>query len=109
MRRIAVIGAGIFGCEISVALAKSGYDVTLFEKKDEILNGSTTNSVRRLHLGFRYPRSVETAVQSRLGFRKFMERYPESVDSNFPNYYAIAKEDSKPQRLNLKPSPQLLR
>ena len=95
MRRIAVIGAGIFGCEISVALAKSGYDVPLFEKKDEILNGSTTNSVRRLHLGFHYPRSVETAVQSRLGFRKFMERYPESVDSNFPNYYAIAKEDSK--------------
>ena len=95
-KKIGVIGAGVFGSEIAVQLAKKGFSVTLFEKEQDILSGGgTPNSVMRLHMGFHYPRSIETAVQSRIGFKQFLERFPDSVDLDFENYYAIAKNGSK--------------
>jgi len=93
--KIAVIGAGIFGVCASVELSKQGYEVTLFEKNKEILQGSTANSQNRLHLGLHYPRDIETAKQSIVGFHNFKSIFGEALYVNFPNYYAIPKEGSK--------------
>ncbi len=95
MKNIAVIGGGIFGCSIAVELAKEGHKVTLFEKLPEILSGATTNSTNRLHLGLHYPRDLKTASQSKIGFADFEGRFPETVRRDFPNYYGIAKTNSK--------------
>lgn len=95
MKSVAVIGAGIFGSEISIKLASGGFEVTLFEANNDICMGSTPNSVMRLHLGFHYPRSLETAVQSRKGFISFVRRFPDCVDLSFNNFYAVAKEGSR--------------
>jgi glycine/D-amino acid oxidase-like deaminating enzyme len=93
--RIAVVGAGVFGCQIATDLAKIGLDVTLYESKNEIMCGATLNSQNRLHLGLHYPRDLATAIQSREGHSLFSEEFPNCVRINFPNYYAIAKENSK--------------
>ncbi len=95
MNTVVVIGAGIFGCEVSIRLSKQGYNVTLIEKDVDILNGATSKSVLRLHLGFHYPRDLETAIQSRIGYLDFLNRFPTSVDLNFENYYALAKKNSR--------------
>ena len=95
MKKVAVIGAGVFGLEISIQLARSGYVVELFELEDEILRGSTSNSILRLHRGLHYPRDLATAEQSRIGYEQFLSRFPDSINFRFTNYYAVAKEGSK--------------
>lgn len=55
---------------------------------------SYTNQAR-VHNGYHYPRSVLTALRSRVNFPTFVEEYGEAVVSNFDKYYAIAKNLSK--------------
>ena len=95
MKNIAVVGAGVFGSEIAIQLAKQGHEVTLFEKKSDILLEATAKSQNRLHLGLHYPRDLETAIQSRDGYTNFSNRFPTAIRSNFPNYYALASNESK--------------
>ena len=99
MNRIAVIGGGIFGAEAAIQLAVAGNQVTLFEANSNLLEGATSKSVLRLHLGFHYPRDIETALQSKLGYRDFLQRFPNCVDLDFPNFYAVAKKGSRSQTL----------
>lgn len=94
-KKIAVIGAGIFGCEIALKLCRHGYQVKLFEKSINILSGATENSQNRLHLGLHYPRDLQTATQSVRGYESFVNRYTNCVDASFDNYYALASNNSK--------------
>lgn len=94
MSKVAVIGAGAFGVTIAIELADRGHSVLLLEKDGEILKGGSAKSQNRLHLGLHYPRDLETAIQSKLGFLKFSNRYPLVVRNDFPNYYAIAANGS---------------
>ncbi len=93
--KIAVIGAGIFGTEISLKLALNGHEVHLFEKNSEILFGATSGSQNRLHMGLHYPRDLETAIQSRIGYFNFSNRFGNAVRSDFPSYYGISSANSK--------------
>jgi len=95
MKRVAVIGAGIFGLETAIQLAKEGYEVLLFERKGDVLQEGTANSLLRLHQGLHYPRDLETAIQSREGYVGFLDRFPDCVNVHFDNYYAIARSKSK--------------
>jgi glycine/D-amino acid oxidase-like deaminating enzyme len=95
MNRVGIIGAGIFGLESAKQLAQHGFNVTLFEQNEQILNEATANSVLRLHLGLHYPRDHETAMQSIVGYGKFLEHYRDFVNLGFENYYGIAKSQSK--------------
>jgi glycine/D-amino acid oxidase-like deaminating enzyme len=94
-KKVAVIGGGVFGCEIASQLSQLEFTVSLFESSPNLLTGATANSQNRLHLGLHYPRDLETAIQSRIGFTKFKEKYPYCVRNNFPNYYAVASRGSK--------------
>tara|TARA_Y100000768_G_C23970757_1_gene680401 strand:+ start:810 stop:1889 length:1080 start_codon:yes stop_codon:yes gene_type:complete len=91
-KKIAIIGGGIFGCTIFKNLTKKNFDVTLFEKEKDILNGATTNNLNRIHKGYHYPRDTETVNQSKLGYKLFKKNYPKAVLKNFKNYYCISNE-----------------
>jgi glycine/D-amino acid oxidase-like deaminating enzyme len=92
---VGIVGGGLFGCITAIELANNGFDVQIYEKAAEIFNGATNNTQNRLHLGLHYPRDHETAVQSRLGFQDFIKRFPTTVRLDFPNYYGVAKLNSK--------------
>lgn len=91
---ILVIGGGLFGCSIALELSKSGYDITLIEQDLDIMNNASKCNHNRIHYGYHYPRSVETATQSLDGLLSFLIKYKEAIITNFPNYYAIALNQS---------------
>jgi len=93
--KIAIIGAGIFGVVIADIISADGHSITIFERQDDLFLGATGNSSNRLHLGFHYPRDIETAVQSLEGFKSFVSRYPDACNFEFPCIYALSKKESK--------------
>jgi glycerol-3-phosphate dehydrogenase len=93
--RIAIIGGGIFGCSIAFALSElSNAKVTIIEKESDLLNAASKVNHNRLHLGYHYLRSIETAQQSIEGLLSFLFNFGDAVLNQFENYYAIAKEGS---------------
>lgn len=93
MKKVAVIGAGIFGASAALELARD-FDVTLFEKSGNLLGGASTNNHLRHHYGYHYPRSKETALESIRARKSFEEEYGECVHNSY-SYYAVEKDSSK--------------
>lgn len=94
MTKICVIGAGWYGCHIGISLKALGFDVTVFEKNSQILSGASGNNQFRLHMGFHYPRHHNTRIQSRDGFIRFMDRYPDLSREIPDNFYGVSHDES---------------
>ncbi len=92
---VIVVGGGIFGCLSAIELAKRNLSVRLLEQNVELMQGATLNNQNRLHLGYHYPRDVETAKQCQRGFSDFRNTYPECILGGFDNAYFISSENSK--------------
>jgi glycine/D-amino acid oxidase-like deaminating enzyme len=93
--RVAVVGGGIFGAMTANRLAEAGRDVTLFERRADLLEGASFNNQNRLHLGFHYPRDEKTARQCIRGFKLFCAMFPSAILDGAPNAYFIASECSR--------------
>ncbi len=91
---VVVIGCGIFGAEIALNASNIGLSVKVFEANEDILLGASMNNQNRLHLGFHYPRDLETGIQSIRGFDLFKNKYEKCIQSNFLNTYFIASNNS---------------
>jgi len=92
--KIAVIGAGIFGVTTAIRLARSGFAVHLYEKSHDILTAASSINQYRLHRGYHYPRSLETAVDCLNSEVSFMEEYAGAILDNVEHYYSISRRDS---------------
>lgn len=92
--KVAIVGGGIFGCTAAAVLSEQ-HDVHLFEKSAGLLQAASWANQLRLHRGYHYPRSLETALECQNGVRSFMEMYGSAVITGGKQYYAIANEDSK--------------
>lgn len=90
--KIAVIGGGFYGCYISHYLSKMGHKVTIYEKNSELLNEAISNNQHRLHLGFHYPRCDVTIEQAKQTHKKFINTFPNCVETISNNLYAIHKD-----------------
>ena len=93
-KKIGIIGAGIFGCSIALELCKDGHEVTIIEQDSDIMLRATKNNHNRIHYGYHYPRSLDTANQSLNGLLSFMSNYGDAILYGFENYYSIAKDNS---------------
>lgn len=90
-----VVGGGIFGTTAAVGLKNSGYNVKLTEKLDDVMKGASDINQYRLHKGFHYPRSKETAKSCLEGTKTFERKYDRSImNGNIQHLYCIASEDS---------------
>ena len=92
-RSVAVVGAGFFGGMIAVTLARRGYTVDLYDRHDEVMRGASRANHNRIHLGYHYLRSIETAQQSIEGLSTFREVFGEAVLAELMS--ASSSESSK--------------
>jgi glycine/D-amino acid oxidase-like deaminating enzyme len=89
-----VIGGGFFGCSLAISLARHHRKVLVLEQAPALMTRASYNNQARVHNGHHYPRSLLTALRSRVNFGRFVEDYAEAVVSNFSNYYAVARKFS---------------
>lgn len=88
---ICIIGGGIHGLMSALFLHKAGFDVIVLEKNKDILQGTSGSTHNRAHVGYHYPRSIETAKECIYGLNCFKEKFPESLYYPREVYYLIEK------------------
>jgi hypothetical protein len=90
--RIAIIGAGVVGCTLAWKLRASlQCEVDLFERRDDILLETTAGTSNRLHYGYQYALSDETARTLSGYHHQFAAVYGDCVTAS-ANYYGIAAD-----------------
>lgn len=94
-KRVVIIGGGIFGMSTAIILGEQGYQVTLLEKKYDVMREASMANQNRIHLGYHYPRSAATARESLHGLTSFLEVYGSAIVSDFTKYYAISNYGSQ--------------
>lgn len=87
--KIAIVGAGLYGCYLAKKFASLNIKVDLYEKNQEILKCAATNNQSRLHYGFHYPRSKETIAQTIHGSKIFAKEMSRCIFYPKENYYAV--------------------
>jgi hypothetical protein len=91
MKKIAVVGAGIYGCWIAYILSKRGYKIEIFEKNFEIISESSKLNQYRVHRGYHYLKSLSTAYRCQVNYNKFINFFSNAIFSDFNSYYVIPK------------------
>lgn len=89
-----IIGAGIYGLYAAIQSAKKGYNVLVIEKDEQAVSRGSYINQARLHSGYHYPRSKETASKSRDYFFRFLNDFESAINKNFKQLYAISHKDS---------------
>lgn len=92
---IGIIGAGIFGLYTALELSKAGHEITIYEQKDEAFKGASFVNQARVHRGYHYPRSSETAMQCIKNYKRFEDEFAFAINKEFEKYYCISSDDSK--------------
>ena len=90
-----VVGGGVFGLTSAIELSNNGYLVDVKEKSNTIMGGASSINQYRLHKGYHYPRSKETAQECLDGLYSFKRKYQDCVvNGDITHMYSIASEDS---------------
>jgi hypothetical protein len=89
-----VVGGGIFGATAAIELAGAGFEVDLYERLPDLLLGASRCNQGRLHSGYHYPRSDETAGLAKTAAPKFAARFPNAVTRANEHFYCISREAS---------------
>ena len=103
-----VIGGGFYGCAIAQHLASASRRVAILEREPDLFRRASYVNQARVHAGYHYPRSLQTAASSITNLSRFRERYADCIDSSFRAIYAIARSGSKVNRRNFERFAQLL-
>src|SRR5262245_28557206 len=90
-----VVGGGFYGCVLAAALAREGRRALLLEKHGDIMERASYANQARVHQGYHYPRSLTTALRSRVSFARFVQEFPDCIDNTFLKCYAVPRNYSK--------------
>lgn len=86
-----IVGGGFFGLNIAEYFARKGRSVLLCERADACMTRASYVNQARIHNGYHYPRSILTAMRSRMSFPRFVKEFEPCVVGDFDKYYAIGK------------------
>ncbi len=89
-----IIGGGIYGLYLSKELSKTK-KVLLIEIDNTLFGRASYVNQARLHNGYHYPRSIETASIAANYYDKFINDFGDSINDKFDHIYAISKKGSK--------------
>jgi len=84
-----IVGGGFFGSYLALLLKERGLDSVIVEREDDLMQRASYNNQARVHNGYHYPRSLMTAVRSRVNFPRFLKDFPDCVFEDFEKYYAV--------------------
>ncbi|MFQ3671031.1 MAG: FAD-dependent oxidoreductase [Verrucomicrobiia bacterium] len=84
-----IVGGGFFGAYLALLLKERGLSPVVCEREDDLLRRASYHNQARVHHGYHYPRSLMTAVRSRINFPRFLEDFPDCICTDFEKYYAI--------------------
>ncbi|WP_312044323.1 FAD-dependent oxidoreductase [Erwinia sp.] len=87
---IVIVGGGFFGLYLAEQLALKGNNVTVFEKSDRLMSRASYVNQARVHNGYHYPRSILTALRSRVSFPRFVREFQDCIEKDFEKYYLIS-------------------
>lgn len=90
--KIRVLGGGLYGCHICLALLGKGHEVELHEIAPQLFSGASGNIPARLHCGAHYPRSKLTRAACQSNFAGFMKMYGDFTRGVACNVYAVAND-----------------
>ena len=68
-----------------------GREVVLIERELDFMQRASKANQARVHNGYHYPRSILTALRSRVSFPRFCAEFADCVDKSFDKYYMIGK------------------
>ncbi|WP_240782935.1 FAD-dependent oxidoreductase [Escherichia sp. E1130] len=94
-KNIAIAGGGFFGLYLAEQLALKGCKVTVYEKSQELMSRASYVNQARVHNGYHYPRSILTALRSRISFPRFVTEFRDCIEDDFAKYYLVAGALSK--------------
>lgn len=89
-----VLGGGIFGLYATKTLLKRGYRVTLIESDKGFFQRASFVNQARVHMGYHYPRSLGTALNSADCFDRFNVEFKDAINHEFKKIYAISERNS---------------
>src|SRR4051812_17496796 len=92
-----IVGGGFYGLRIAQFLVESlgQKNVLVIEKETDVMQRASYNNQARVHNGYHYPRSVLTALRSRVNLPVFTAEYEAAIVNDFDKYYAVARNFSK--------------
>jgi glycine/D-amino acid oxidase-like deaminating enzyme len=90
-----IIGGGFYGLYLAGALAPRLRRVVVCERGTSLMQRSSYVNQARVHNGYHYPRSLLTAVRSRVNFPRFVDEFGPAIDQSFEQIYAVARRFSK--------------
>ena len=102
---VAVLGGGLQGCCIALALAARGARVTLYDRNDDLLTQAAVVNEGRMHLGYIYAADTSLAtarmmIRGSLAFAPFVERHvgvsPSRLASSLPTIYVVHRDSQRP-------------
>lgn len=90
-----VIGGGIFGLYAASIMSSKNAKVALLEKETSVFNRASKVNQSRVHRGYHYPRSFETALKTSNYYHRFCNDFNFALLKPFRQYYAISNDNSK--------------
>ena len=92
-KSICIIGGGFYGCYIAKKIVENfkNIKIEIYEKNIDLLSEAGKNNQYRLHLGFHYPRSLETIKQTQEGSKIFINEFEKFISKPKKNIYLIHK------------------
>lgn len=104
-RHVAVLGGGLQGCFIALALAARGARVTLYDRNADLLTQAAVVNEGRMHLGYVYAADTTLAtarmmIRGALAFVPFVDRHvglsPSDLALSEPTTYVVHRDSQRP-------------
>src|SRR5262245_10135247 len=102
--RVAVLGGGLQGCCIALALADRGVEVALFDRNHDLLSRTAVANEGKVHLGYMYANdptysTARMMMRGALAFAPFFERHlavqKESMTVSRPAVYVVHRDSQR--------------
>jgi len=101
---VGVLGGGLQGCCVALALADRGAEVVLFDRNDALLSRAAVANEGKIHLGYMYAgdptlSTAKTMMTGALCFAPFLERYlgrpAHSFSVSIPATYVVHRDSQR--------------